>query len=182
MEKAYIVTKESDYYKDLEKYVKEVQQQKKLVFKFLRDNGIKAKKYYLHGDGYCNKPFSEDDKKEIQLMIYPTEEDKIILKKQLSKVNNYGLCNLKRNAKISKQFAQYCIDNKIIINLYEPKVHDYFKDDIFNYTVSRFKNNDNLYVKINNNQTNENIEASKGFIEIKLSEFYKKLEEFEDER
>ncbi|BAO04768.1 uncharacterized protein CBO05P1_049 [Clostridium botulinum B str. Osaka05] len=188
MEKTYIAQKSSEYYQDLQKYIQNSKEQSKLVFNFLDKNNIEAQRYYLCGDGACDKPFSEEDKKDISLSIIPTDEDKEKLNKQLCKPDQYDLCSFKKNSKIGKEFAQYCIDNKIIINLLKPRIGDYFESKSPNnlslggYRLSQFEMEDKLYVKLDSHKINEETKTPKGFLEIKLSEFYKKLEEFENAR
>lgn len=188
MEKAYLVQELSKYYQDLQEYIQRQEKQKKFVFKFLRDKDIQANQYYLHGDGYCDRPFSEEDKKDISLSIIPTEKDKEELNKQLCKPDQYNLYGLKKNSKIGKEFAQYCIDNEILINLSEPRIGDYFESKSPNnlslggYRLSQFEIEDKIYVKLDSHKINEETKTPEGFIEIKLSEFYKKLEEFENGR
>lgn len=188
MEKAYLVQESSNYYQDLQIYIQRREKQKEFVFKFLREHNVEAKEYWLHGDGYCDRPFLEEDKKDISLSIIPTEKDKENLNKQLCKPDQYNLYGLKKNSKIGKEFAQYCIDNEILINVSEPRIGDYFEFKSSNnlslggYRLSQFELEDNLYVKLDSHKINEETKTPEGFIEIKLSEFYKKLEEFENAR
>ncbi|WP_125154851.1 hypothetical protein [Clostridium rectalis] len=183
MEKFYIATRPSKYYQDLQEYIQRREKQKEFVFKFLREKGIQAKEYWLYGDGLCDIPFSEEDKKDISLSIIPTDEDKESLSKQLYKPDQYELCSFKKNSKIGKEFEQYCIDNKIIINLLKPRIGDYFKSTSTNnlslggYRLSQFELEHKLYVKLDSHKINEETKAPEGFIEIKLSEFYKKRKE-----
>ncbi|AUN01514.1 TPA: hypothetical protein ACXDAY_002205 [Clostridium botulinum] len=188
MEKAYLVQESSEYYKDVLKYIQPDKEQSKFVFSFLDKNNIQAERYYLCGDGCCNKPFLQEDKGDISLSIIPTDEDKEKLSKSLCKPDQYGLCSFKKNSKIGKEFAQYCIDNKIIINLLKPRIGDYFESKSPNnlslggYRLSQFEVGDNLYVKLDSHKINEETKTPEGFVEIKLSEFYKKLEEYENGR
>lgn len=92
MKRAFYVTKESKYYKDLIEYIEMTKNQKLQVFKFLEENGIQAEKYYVRGDGMCNCAFNEFDKDDIRLYIMPTENDLKTIGKQLCRANNNGLC------------------------------------------------------------------------------------------
>lgn len=179
MEKSLIVNKESKYYKDLMQYIECSEQQRKFVFKFLKEKGIEAERYYIGGDGMCNCAFDKYLKGNIRLHILPTENDLNKFGKMLTKADTYGLQTFKKNSVITKDFADRCINEKIIINLLEPDFRDYFKSiDWQAYSYKQFEYNSQLYLKI----TSEALKADdipEGFTEIKLSEFYKAMEEYE---
>lgn len=180
MERAFLVTKESKYYKDLEEYLNMVNEQKKFINKFFKNNNINAKKYNVGGNGSCNSPFSEDSKKDIFLRIVPTEEDLNLYEKQLTKADQYNLRRFKSNSKIGKLFAQECIDNKVIINILSLDLRDYFKIDwIYGYSFQRVPCQEGYYLNISSEGLKED-DNPVGFTPIKLSEFYKKLEEYKE--
>lgn len=180
MQRAFLVTKESKYYKDLEEYLNMVNEQKKFINKFFKNNNINAKKYNVGGNGSCNSPFSEDSKKDIFLRIVPTEEDLNLYEKQLTKADQYNLRRFKSNSKIGKLFAQECIDNKVIINILSLDLRDYFKIDwIYGYSFQRVPCQEGYYLNISSEGLKED-DNPVGFTPIKLSEFYKKLEEYKE--
>lgn len=180
MQRAFLVTKESKYYKDLEEYLNMVNEQKKFINKFFKNNNINAKEYNVGGNGSCNSPFSEDSKKDIFLRIVPTEEDLNLYEKQLTKADQYNLRRFKSNSKIGKLFAQECIDNKVIINILSLDLRDYFKIDwIYGYSFQRVPCQEGYYLNISSEGLKED-DNPVGFTPIKLSEFYKKLEEYKE--
>lgn len=183
MERAFYITKESKYYKDLNRYIEMTKNQKSQVFKFLEENNIQAEKYYVRGDGMCNCPFGEFDKDDIRLYIIPTENDLQTIGKQLCRVvNDNGLCQFRANSKISKKFAQYCVDNEVIINILELDLRDYLKSiNWMGYSQRKFPWKDGYYLKVTSDLLKED-DNPEGFVPIKLSEFYKALEEFKIEK
>lgn len=181
MERCFIVKKESEYYKDLEGYYKLENQQKKFINKFFKEKDIEAESYRVGGNGCINQPFNEYGKKDIKLEIIPTDKDLINFSKILCKSNRYGLCAFKKNSSISKEFAQRCIDEQVVINLYSPRISDYFVslgNGIYGCGYQTFKYKDILYIKVSSDYLKDE-DTPKGFKEIRLSEYYKIKEETE---
>lgn len=185
MEKAFLITEESRFYKRLKEF-KELEKQQSIFMKdFFDRNGIETTKYRLCGDGFVNVPFSEHHKNEIYLEISPTEKDLTNFSKQLSKTENrIGLRTFRKNSKIGKSVAQECIDNKVVINLMQPEIDDYFTDLIFyRRGYDGFESGDKLYFKIdvdNYFEKEKYSEIPDGFEEIKVSEYHIKKEEYEE--
>lgn len=85
------------------------------------------------------------------------------------------------NSKTLKEFQNLWIEKNIVINNHSIREGDYFKElHLGGYLVSRFKYENKLYLKISTTKY-ETItpDDDTGFTEIKGSEFYKALEEFE---
>ena len=72
MVRAFLVTKKSEYYKDLQKYIERVNLQKKQIREFNEVNGIESEMCGISGDGMCNCSFDDFDKGGIRLYIVPT--------------------------------------------------------------------------------------------------------------
>jgi len=180
MERSFIATKESKYNIDLHKYMVLVEQQRKFVKKFFIDKGIETTAYLVGGDGFMNRPFNEYEMKSIRLSIEPSENDLINFKKILCKPNkNHGLCTFKKNSSISKEFSQKCVDEQTVINLYSPRISDYFESLGYNgCSYTQFKYDDNLYIKIDSEYLGDS-DTPEGFNEIKLSDFYIAKEKFD---
>lgn len=179
MERAFLITKESDYYKDFQDYMDKVKCQKEFVKKFFKENNISAEKYYVGGNGCCNCPFDENEKNEIRLSIIPTNEDLEKYEKQLNKKDKYGFRDFRGNSKISKLFADYCVENEVLINITRLDLRDYLKSmDWVGYEFQRVPCPDGFYVRVSS-QLLKKDDNPKGFVPIKLSEFYKELEEYE---
>lgn len=182
MERAFIISKESKYYGRLDDYIKFLDEQKIFINKFCEEKGIEAKAYRMGGNGGINCAFDEWKIKDIYLYIIPTENDKIKFDKMLCKADEHGARSFKLNTEIAKDFAQRCIDEKIIINVHEPRLRDYFKSlglSGYKYHRLHYKDNETIYLKIDAKYLDKT-ETPEGFTEIQLSEFYKKYEEIEE--
>lgn len=181
MERSFIVTKESEYYQDIIKFFQRKKEQSDFVSKFLKEKGIESKKYVLSGDGWVNTPFSKNHKNDIGFEIIPTDNDSKNFGKMLCKPKDYGLCAFKKTSIILKEIQEKCVQEKIIINLYEPRTGDYFSDlSMGGYNINRFKYDDKLYIKLNSSFLTDKSKIPEGFIEIKISEFYNTKEKLEE--
>ena len=174
MERSFIVSEESKYLKSYSNYIEMTNQQKKFVFDFLKEKEIEAKSYILRGDGFMNCSFDEYNQSDIKLSIDPTENDLIKFKKMLTKPSgSYNLCTFKKNSAIGKELAQRCVDEKVIINLNQPRIGDYFKSlehGICAYSYQILPYNDKFYAKITSEYLKSD-DTPEGFTEIELSEF-----------
>lgn len=182
MERGYIATKESEFYKDLEVHRIRVLKQIEQVKEFFKSKNIESIEYYLSGNGGVNCSFDEDDKKDITLCIIPTINDKCIFGKELSKPTSNGLYKLKKGSKIMKDFAQFCIDNRVVINCHSSELRDYFKTIGWNsYSRKMFPCEEGYCIEISSDNLEED-DIPQGFESIKLSEFYSRLELFQAEK
>lgn len=182
MERAFIVTKSSDYYKALEKYFKIDEDRRIFVKKFFKDKNIEADKYYFGGNGICGCPFNERNKKEIHLAIIPTKNDEVKFDKTLGKSTDEGLRFFRRNCKLSKEFQEECVKNEIIINNSRPDLRDYFESlgwHALNYCHIPCK--EGYYLRIKSEYLKED-DNPKGITPIKLSEFYKYQETYKERK
>lgn len=180
MERSFIATKESKYVQDWDKYLELREQQNEVVKEFFTEKGIETNCYRVGGNGSVNKPFSNYNEKEIGLDIEPTENDLVKFGKMLCKPMSNGLCSFRKNSSISKEFAQKCVEEQIVINLYSPRMSDYFKSlGYHGLTRSQFPIGNDLYVKVTSEYLNEE-DTPEGFTEIKLSEYYLAEEKLEN--
>ena len=179
MERAFIIEKESKYYRMLNIYEQYMDERNKVVKDFFNKKGIESTEYHMGGNGRCNAPFYHWEKEEIYLYIIPTDNDLTNFKTSFNKPLQNGLRKLRKNSKLLKEFQQICIDEQIIINITEPNLRDYFQSLGFNgYHQTRFIKNNNLYLLVESDYLDKK-EIPKNFIEIKLSEFYKIKESLE---
>ena len=179
MERAFIIEKESKYYRRLNICKQYMDERNKVVNDFFNKNGIESTEYHMGGNGRCNAPFYHWEKEEIYLYIIPTDNDLTNFKTSFNKPLQNGLRKLRKNSKLLKEFQQICIDEQIIINITEPNLRDYFQSLGFNgYHQTRFIKNNNLYLLVESDYLDKK-EIPKNFIEIKLSEFYKIKESLE---
>lgn len=129
-----------------------------------------------------NTSFEEYEKDNITLSIEATENDVNKFGKMLRLKNEYGLRSFKKKSDIGKDFAQRCIDEKVIINLWNPRILDYFENiGLRGCSYYRFIHQDLMYMKIDSDYFDEK-EVPEGFKVIKLSEFYIKLEEHKNQQ
>jgi hypothetical protein len=178
MEKSFIATSESKLTKDLNAYYEMAQSQREFINKFFSEHGIEANKYLVSGSGGVCCTFDDWNKSEITLSIDPTDSDIQKFGSTLSKPSQQtGLCKFRKTSKIGKIFAQRCVDEKIIINLWGPRIGDYFRSiNMMGASWERLKKDDSYYIKIDSNYLKEG-DIPEGFIEIKLSEYHRIREE-----
>lgn len=177
MERCFIATEESKWLKDYNSYLDKAKQQREFINKFFEEKGIDGESYLIGGNGFVNQPFEKWEEKNITLSIEPTENNLKKFGKVLNKVGRHGLCKFRKNSSINTELAQRCIDEKIVINLYEPDIRDYFESIRWTRTGWQgFKYEDNWYIKIESEFLKED-DTPEGFREIKLSEYYKVKEE-----
>ncbi|APC41550.1 hypothetical protein [Clostridium estertheticum] len=181
MERSFMVTKESKYLQDLNKVIVFSEQQREFVKKFFIEEEIETSVYMMGGNGFMNCSFEEYNKKGIRLSIQPSENDLIKFCKMLCKPDENNLYAFKKSSKISKEFSQKCVNEKIVINLSGPRISDYFESlGCYGCSYSQFPNGENLYIKVESKHLKET-DVVEGFIEIKLSDFYIAKEKFESE-
>lgn len=179
MERAFTVNENCRLFQDARNYEANLRKQKEFVRIFCEENGIESDKYYIGGDGSVNVPFGETRKKDITFGIIPTENDKQKFAGQLRVPNEYDVTKFKKSSKIAKLFADQCVAEEIVINIWKPRPIDYFRGYRFLRTSSRcFGYEGILYVSIAADGM-ENEDVPDGFTEIKMSELYKVIEEIE---
>lgn len=180
MERCFIATKESELLKDYKKYESLLSEQRKLINDFFKEKGIESEEFLINGEGFYNVPFEEHRKSGISLHILPTQNDIENFGAMLKKTNGYnGLRSFKKNSKIAKEFAQKCVERKIVINLYKPNTGDHFDSiGLYGYRQEAFIFNDETYVKIESDFLKKD-DTPKGFVEIKQSQYCLAKEELE---
>ncbi len=180
MERCFKVSKESELVKDYVTYNALLDIQRDFINKFFEVHAITSKKFLVSGDGSINVPFGEYNKSRIRLWIEPTEKDITSFGGIITKPNKYhGLCAFKSNSYIAKEFAQKCVDEHIVINLYRPDMRDYFKSlGLSGYRSNFFKHDEEFYLKIDS-EALKSEDTPTGFTEIKKSEYYQVLETLE---
>ena len=186
MEKFYIVTNEK-FLKEIDDYRKHEEERRILVNNFFENKGIVGEEYYISGDGFVNRPFKEHEKNNIRLYISDCNENDQKFGKELLKPtklfsdSDVLMRKFRANSKTLKEFQNLCIEKNIVINNHSIREGDYFKElHLGGYSVSRFEYENKLYLKISTTKY-ETItpDDDTSFTEIKGSEFYKVLEEFE---
>lgn len=186
MEKFYIVTNEK-FLKEINDYRKHEEERRIVANNFFENKGIVGEEYYISGDGFVNRPFKEYEKNNIRLYISDCNENDQKFGKELLKPtklfsdSDVLMRKFRANSKTLKEFQNLCIEKNIVINNHSIREGDYFKElHLGGYSVSRFEYENKLYLKISTTKY-ETItpDDDTSFTEIKGSEFYKVLEEFE---
>lgn len=182
MEKFYIVSNKN-FLAACKFYTESCKARSEVIKVFFAKYGISGNSYMITGDGAVNKPFEDYGKKNINLYIEENsnniEKFGSQLKKAVKSADGKYFCPFRKNLNILKEFQQECIDRHLVINLEDVKEWDYFKE--FHYGgchISRFEYNGKCYLQISGN-TESITPEYEGFTEIKGSEFYMALEEFE---
>ena len=184
MERCFIVSKESKYFKDITEYSEKAEKQRTFVDEFFIEKGLDGESFRVRGNGFVNVPFDEFSKSEIELEIEPTENNLSKFGKMLCKENKYGLCTFRKSSKIAKEFAQKCVDKEIPINLDSTRISDYFESlsyGIYGCNSQRFIHNDVMYLKVDSSHLTAE-DTPIGFTEIKVSEFYTIMEDYKEKK
>ena len=120
----------------------------------------------------CNCSFDDFDKVGIRLYIVPTEADILKFGSNLFKPNSDGSTSFRKGCKVLKAFQQYCVDNEVIINIYQPDLRDYLKSiDWAGYRRELTVCEDGYYLKVQSELLKED-DNPEGFIPMKLSDYY----------
>lgn len=164
MEKYFEVKKDSDFYKKYFAFVDSSAKLNELFREFSADNGIETKTYYQTTE---------------RLAIEPTERDKFRFRGLFKQNSN---TDFKKTSKISKKWVTLCKERGVTT----PRKPNLLWDsdcNIGSYNIGSrlFHIGEKLYGSINN-KCEANIELTDDFIEMKASEFYKIIEENEDEQ
>lgn len=172
VEKFYKISNES-LAKEVDFYINENKKRNTLIKEFFEKHGIEGNVYYITANGLCNKAYKEELKNNIKLCIGLNNAEKFSehLKKN-------SICpdtvELKKSSKILKDFQNECVKRNIIINLLRVNVGEYFKELGYGgYSTSGLHQKDGYYyLKISTTKFESITPNSKGFEEIKGSEYY----------
>jgi len=159
LEKFYIAEEGSNLRKDYLTYIKNKEEVNNLIINFFKENNIKAKKYYVANT---------------DLYIEATNEDKEKFHKQLCKPEN-GLYRFRSNSQIGKLWLETLKSNNIKI-LSKPFVPFYFNTDGGHFYSRLFDINNVIYCSI---MYDYDFKPNDRLTEIKASEFYKIVEDYE---
>ena len=86
------------------------------------------------------------------------------------------------NSKTLKEFQNLCIERNIVINNHPIRVGDYFRElHMGGYSISRFEYNGKMYLRMYASRYDDITPEQEGFNEIKGSEYFKSLEELEEQ-
>ncbi|MGL6219189.1 MAG: hypothetical protein ACRC36_14220 [Lacrimispora sphenoides] len=184
MEKYYIV-KNEQYLKSVERDNEISKKRNAFVKDFFERHEIEGSIYFLRGDGRMNVPLPEDAKSSIALSIEDTEKNRERYGSQFKKSRREGMYDLRKTSTLLKELQEECIRKQVVINIWETRTGDYFKELGFGgYSIRRFIFSDDMYLSINtNNYNNSDITPkNEGFLEINASEFYLAMESLEESK
>ena len=179
MEKFYIINN-TNFLNELRNYRKADRIRNAFIKEFYESHNIEGKSYYMRGDGRVNCAFSEFNKTDISLYIPDNGKNVEQLGKWLKVPRLDGLRELKKSSSLLKEFQEECIEKEIVINLWYPRIGDYFQEIQYGgYKSSNFEYEGITYLSIDAN-VDSLTPKEEGFTEIKGSEFYKALEAAEE--
>lgn len=162
MEKFFIVKEGSRLHTDFWEWRRSVTENNEIVKKFFAEHGIEAAQYYIN---------------TTVLGIVPTDKDKEVFEKQLTKnhQNEQGLRLFRKNSVIGKAWLSQAAGMKI---LHKP-FPTWYNAHLIGRSSSRlFDHKGVLYCSI----SADNVKMQEDtFEEIKGSEFFRIIEEVEDE-
>lgn len=164
MEKYFEVKKDSDFYKRYFDYIDMSDKVNKLFEQFVKDNDIETEEYYQNTE---------------RLSIIPTQADRIKFKGMF--VQNSDT-DFKKTAPICKSWVNLCKEN----NLTSPRKPKLLWDSsckLGSYSTSSrlFHIREKVYGSIDN-RCDTDIELTDEFIEMKASEFWKIIEDEEENK
>lgn len=164
MEKYFEVKKDSDFYKKYFDYIDMSDKVNKLFEQFAKDNDIETEEYYQNTE---------------RLSIIPTQADRIKFKGMF--VQNSDT-DFKKTAPICKSWVNLCKEN----NLTSPRKPKLLWDSsckLGSYSTSSrlFHIGEKVYGSIDN-RCDTDIELTDEFIEMKASEFWKIIEDEEENK
>ena len=163
MKRYYEATTESNLYKDYMDYLDNVKKVNELVNKFTKEFNIESQEYATQGT---------------TLYIEPTENDLLKYKNVLSLYGN-GLYKFKGNSKVAKTWNKY-LENENIEVKNKPRVPIYFNSFGYRMFSNLFSIDGKVYCSLE--LVDENFEeVPKGMVEMKASEFYKIIEDNNNE-
>lgn len=159
MRRYYEVTNKSNLYKDYMNYLENVKAINDSVNKFTEENNIESQKYATQG---------------VDLYIEPTENDMTKYKNVLSEYGN-GLYKFKGNSKLAKAWKKSLENNNLEVKN-KPKVPIYFNSFSYRMLSNLFSIEGRVYCSL---ELVDEIfeEVPKGMSEMKASEFYKIIED-----
>lgn len=164
MEKYFIVTDENKLKKDYTEYIKNTIDINKIVKEFMKTQEIETK-------GYCPR--------NKYLFITPTAKDEETFKTQLCKsVLDDGLRRFKKNSEVNKAWVETLTLNNIKV-VDKPFIPFYFKKVLGSVRSRLFEINGNVYCSL---EHPEDFETPKGMEEMKASEFFKIIEDFQENK
>lgn len=185
MEKFYIVSNER-FLKEIRDSKKHSEERRKLINEFFDKKGIAGECYHISGNGIINEPFKDFQKGEIRLFIESCEENnqkfgrELLKPTRLFRDSDVMMWKFRANSKTLKEFQNLCIERNIVINNHPIREGDYFKElHMGGYSASRFEYNGKMYLKMYTSRYDDITPEQEGFDEIKGSEYFSSLEEFE---
>ena len=181
MERFYIV-ENKEYLKSVERDNEIQKSRNEFIKDFFDRYGIEGNSYFLRGNGGMNTPLPESYKKSISLCIEDTEKNRKKYGSQFKKSKMEGMCDFRKNSSLLKILQEECVSKQVIVNVWETRSGYYFKElEYGGYSIQRFVLDNKMYLKVSTDSfSNWNITPKyDGFTEIKASEFFLALEQYE---
>ncbi|CAB1251463.1 conserved protein of unknown function [Ruminococcaceae bacterium BL-6] len=162
MEKYFIVTDQNLLRKDYMNCLQNMKEVNIFAKKFMEDRGIETHKYSCDNNAFY---------------IIPTDKDLVNYSKMLMNDIGNGLRRFKKNSKIAKAWIQTVKNNNIKI-LEIPYVPSCFKNTYGHTRSNLFMIDNVVYCCF---EIEHDFETPEGMTEIKASEYYRVIEDHEEE-
>lgn len=181
MEKAFKLPVGTKLHAEYKGFFNNQREQMKLIKKFFLWNGIETTQYCLAGDGRRNVPFDKEDQSKITLGIAPIGGDLEKFGKELKKANAFGVCNFRKNSILLTGFQEFCVEEKMVVNLMEPDLSDHFDSIVVpSYVRHLIPIGEDYLLRVECDQLRDG-DLPEGAESIPLSEFYRQLEILESQ-
>lgn len=162
MEKYFLVTDKCSLKKDFLDFKENSKKVNEIAKSFMRGQGMETTRYGLSGEAFY---------------IVPTESDLKKFDSQLCKATvDEELRRFKKNSEVSKLWLEHLKLNELKI-IERPFLPFYFKDCLGNFRYRLFSLDREVYCSVES----ENVDAIVGVKEMKASEFFKVIEDYEQE-
>lgn len=160
MEKYFLVTDKCSLKKDFLDFKENSKKVNEIAKHFMRDQGMKTTRYGLSGGDFY---------------IVPTESDSEKFDSQLCKTtSDEGLRRFKKNSEVRKSWIEHLKLNELKI-IEKPFLPFYFKNYLGEFRYRLFSLDGEVYCSVES----ENVDIMVGMKEMKASEFFKVIEDYE---
>lgn len=161
MEQYFEITSQSSRYKEYFDYLEADEACRKAVKKFIEENNIHTEHYAVFGGA---------------LWIDNNQENREKYGNQLKKDGDDGLAAFKKTSKIGRAWTGLGIKE-----VHKPHVSFFFVDPSYSSRTRLFHVGEKLYCSIDCMNRSTKVKTPQGFIEMKASEFFKIIEDVEND-
>lgn len=161
MEQYFEITNQSSRYKEYFDYLEADEACRKAAKEFLEENNIHTKYYAIFGGALC---------------IDDNQKNRDKYGNQLKKYGENRTVAFKKTSKIGRAWTESGIKG-----VHKPHVSFFFADASYSTRTRLFHVGEKLYCSIDCMDRSTKVKTPQGFIEMKASEFYKIVEDVEND-